>query len=80
MTLGNWKTVAIFGIATQCVDVGDVEFWVDTIHEQVHCQVDDVDVAGALTIAEQCAFDSVGSCKYAKFGCCNGTSSVVVRV
>ena len=80
MTFGNWQAIAILCIATQCIDIGDVELWINTIHEQVHCQVNDVDVASALTVAEERAFDSVGSCKYAEFGCRNGTSAVVVRV
>jgi hypothetical protein len=35
------------------VDVADVELGIDALTEQVHRQVDDVDVARTLTVAEQ---------------------------
>ena len=37
----------------------DVELGIDAVAEQVHRQVDDVDVAGALAVAEQRALDAV---------------------
>jgi hypothetical protein len=48
----NWQTVAILGDATQMVDVVDVELGIDAHGKQVHGDVDDVDIAGALAVAK----------------------------
>ena len=62
------QAVAVLGDAAQRVDVGDVELGVDAVDEQVHRQVDDVDVAGALAVAEQRALDAVGAGHHAELG------------
>ena len=80
MALWHGKTVAIFGIASQCVDVGDVQFGVDAVDEQVHCQRDDVDIARALAVAEESSFNAIGTGHHAKLGCSNCTAAVVVGV
>ncbi len=74
------QAVAVLGGAAQAVDVGDVEFGVDAVHEQVHRQVDHVDVAGALTVAEQRALDPVGARHHPELGGGDGAAAVVVRV
>ena len=80
LALWNRKAIAILGIAAQSIDVGDVEFWVYAIYKQVHSQRNEVDVACALAVAEQRSFNAICSCHHAKFGSCNCTSAVVVRV
>ena len=80
MARGHGKPVAVLGNAPQGVDVGDVELGVDAVGEQVHRQVDDVDIAGPLTVAEQRALDAVGSGHHAELGGGDGTATVVVRV
>ena len=55
------QPVAVLGHAPQRVDVADVELRVDALAEQIQGQGDDVDVAGALTVAEQRALDPVGA-------------------
>ncbi len=62
------------------VDVAEVQAGIDALCVQVQRQGHDIDVAGALTVAEQCAFDAVGSCQQTKFGGCHGRPTVVVRV
>jgi hypothetical protein len=74
------QAVAVLGGAAQLVDVGDVELWVDAVHEQVHRQGDDVDVAGALAVAEQRALDAVGAGHHAELGGGHRAPAVVVRV
>ncbi len=74
------QAVAILGGAAQLVDVTEVEFGVDAVHEQVHRQGDDVDVAGALTVAEQRALDPVGAGHHAELGGCHRTPAIIVRV
>ena len=62
------QPVAVLGDPAQGVDVGDVELGVDALAEQVHGQGDDVDVAGALAVAEQRALDPVGAGHHAELG------------
>ena len=53
---------------------------IDAVGEEVHGQVDDVDVAGPLPVAEQRAFDAVGAGHHAELGGGHGAAAVVVRV
>ena len=53
---------------------------IDAVGEQVHRHVDDVDVAGALAVAEQRALDAVGAGHHAELGGGDGAAAVVVRV
>ena len=53
-----------FAIAVQAADdvaISKVELRIDALREQVQAHGDDVDVAGALAIAEQGAFDPLGA-------------------
>ena len=68
MALGHRQPVAVLGGAAQGVDVADVELGVDAVDEQVHRQRHDVDVAGALAVAEQRALDPVGAGHHAELG------------
>ena len=74
------QPVAVLGHAPERVDVGDVELGVDALGEQVHGQGDDVDVAGALAVAEQRALDAVGAGHHAELGGGHRAAAVVVRV
>ena len=80
--MARWhrQAVAVLGDAAQRVDVGDVELGIDAVAEQVHRQVDDVDVAGALAVAEQRALDAVGAGHHAELGGGDTAAAVVVRV
>ena len=74
------QAVAVLGDAAQGVDVGDVELGVDAVGEQVHRHVDEVEVAGALAVAEQRALDAVGAGHDPELGGGDGAAAVVVRV
>ena len=74
------QAVAVLGHPAEGVDVGDVELGVDALAEQVHRDVDDVDVAGALAVAEQRALDPVGAGHDAELGRGHAGAPVVVRV
>ena len=50
------------------------------LHVQVHRQRHQVDVAGALAVAEQAALDAVGAGHHRQFGGCDGRATVVVRM
>ena len=62
------QAVAVLGGAAQRVDVGDVELGIDALAEQVQRQRHEVDVAGALAVAEQAALDAVGAGHHAELG------------
>ena len=74
------KLVAVFRHAHEVVDVGAVEAGIDALAEHVHGQRDDVDIAGALAIAEERAFDPVGASQKAELGRGHGAAAIVVRV
>ena len=55
-------------------------FGIDALREHVERQRDDVDIAGALAIAEQRAFDAVGAGHQAEFGGGDAGAAVIVRM
>jgi hypothetical protein len=61
VALVDRQLVAVLDGAADLVDVGEVDLGVDALGEQVHAQGDQVDVAGALAVAEQAALDPVGA-------------------
>src|SRR5690606_19765509 len=61
-------------------DVREVDLWVDALGEQVHAQRHQVDVAGALAVAEQAALDPVRAGQQAQLGGGDAGAAVVVRV
>jgi hypothetical protein len=71
---------AVLDGAADLVDVGEVDLRVDALAEQVHAQRDQVDVAGALAVAEQAALDAVGAGHHAQLGGRDRGAAVVVRV
>ena len=62
------------------VDVAEVEGGVDALGEEVHGQGHDVDVAGALAVAEQGALDPVGAGQHGQLGGGHRGAPVIVRV
>ena len=74
------QLVAMFGDPDQGVHVGHIQFGVDALREQVHAKRYQIDIAGALPIAEQRALDPVGPGHDAKFGGGHPGAAVVVRM
>ena len=74
------KTVAIFGDATQRIDIADVQLGVDTHCEQVHRQIDDVYVSGALAVAKQRSFHPIGASHHPELGGGDTAAAIVMRV
>src|SRR5690606_1342793 len=74
------QLVAVFDDAADLVDVAEVDLRVDALGEEVHAERDQADVAGALAVAEQAAFDAVGAGHVAEFGGGDGGAAVVVGV
>ena len=75
---GSWLQV-LRGLA-QSVDVREIELRRNALREQVQRDVHDIDVAGALTVTEQRAFDAVGTGHDAQLGRRNTGAAVIVRV
>ena len=71
---------AVLDGAADLVDVGEVDLRVDALAEQVHPQRHQVDVAGALAVAEQAALDPVGAGHHRQLGRRDRRTPVVVRV
>jgi hypothetical protein len=74
------QLVAVLDGAADLVDVGEVDHRVDALGEQVERQRDQVDVAGALAVAEQAALDAVGAGHQPELGGGHAGAAVVVRV
>src|SRR3954471_2771743 len=74
------ELVAVLDGAADLVDVGEVDLRVDALAEQVQAEGHQVDVAGALAVAEQAALDAVGAGTVTELGGGDGGAAVVVRV
>ena len=80
MALGNAQLVAVLHDLADAVDVGEVDLRVNALGEHVQAQGDQVDVAGALAVAEQAALDAVRTGEVAQLGSRDALAAVVVRV
>ena len=62
------------------VDVGEVETGMNAVRVEVQCDGDDVEVARAFPVAEECALDAVGASEQGEFGGGDAGTAVVVGV
>ena len=62
------------------VEVGEIELRVDAVHVEVQRHGDDVEIAGALAVAEERAFDAVRAGQQAQLRGRHAGAAVVVRV
>ena len=74
------QLVAVFDRLADLVDVRVVDLGIDALGEHVEAQGHQVDVAGALAVAEQAALDAVGAGHVAELGRRHAGAAVVVRV
>jgi hypothetical protein len=80
VALMNQKLVTEFGGFDQPVDIGKIQMWVNALGKHIQPKGDQINIAGTLAIAKQSAFDTVGTCHQAKFGCGDGAAAVIMRV
>jgi hypothetical protein len=80
VALPNRQLVAVLDGAADLVDVGEVDLGIDALAEEVHPQGHQVDIAGALAVAEEAALDAVGTGQVAQLGGRHALAAVVVRV
>ena len=74
------QLVALLDDALRLVEPREVELRIDALREQVERDRDEVDVARALAVAEQRAFDAVGAGHQAELGGRDRGAAVVVRM
>ncbi|MCY1529305.1 hypothetical protein D9M68_644400 [compost metagenome] len=72
--------VAVLDSRADLVDVREVEFGRNALRVEVERDVHEVEVAGALAVAEEAAFDALCACHQGQFTGCGAGAAVVVRV
>ena len=77
---GPADLVAIFHRLDHRVDVREIELRIDALRVQIERHRHEIDIAGALAIAEQAAFDAVGARHQAQLGRGDAGAAVVMRV
>ena len=80
VALMHGQLVAVLGDLLDRVDVAKIEAGIDPLREQVQGHRDDVDVAGALAVAEQRALDPLGAGHQRELRRRHGGAAIVVRV
>ncbi len=80
VALGDPHLVGIFVDVLDPLDVGAVQLRIDALRVHVQRQRHDIDIAGALAIAEQRAFDAVGAGHQRQLGGGDAGAAVVVRM
>src|ERR1019366_8042313 len=71
---------AVLGSAADIVDVGEIDHRVDALAVEIQPERHQVDVARALTVAEQAPLDALGAGQYRQLGVRGGGAPVVVGV
>ena len=62
LTLTNMHSCKFLIICTDFWHVGKIQFRVNTVCKHIHCQSNNVNVTGTLTVSKQSTFDTLGSC------------------
>ena len=70
--------VAVFGGADNLVHHRKIQTRIDALAMEIQPQGDEIDIAGALAIAEQTTFDPVGARHHRQFGGGHGSAAVIV--
>ena len=74
------QLVAVLDGAADFVDVGEVQAGVHALRVEVQRDVHQVEVAGALAVAEEAAFEAVGAGHHGEFAGRGAGAAVVVRM
>ena len=80
MTRMDRQLIAVLGAARRLVDVREIEAGINALRVQIERERHDVDVAGALAVAEQRAFDALGAGHHAELGRRDRGAAIVVRM
>ena len=79
-SLVNSQLVAVFGVAPVDIEITEVNLRSDSLREQVQSQRHQVDVSGALAVAEETPLNAISTRHVAKLSRSNRRSPVIVRV
>src|SRR3954465_2890970 len=74
------QAIAVLRHPAQLVDIGDVQTWIDALRKEIHRQGDHVHVTGSLTIAKQCALDTICATHQPEFRRRDRTAAIVMRM
>ena len=74
------QTVTVLGHAAQVINVAEVELGINAHGKQVHRQIDDIDIAGALAVAKQRPFDAVSPRHHTELRGGHAAAAIIVRV
>ena len=80
VTLGNLQLVAVLNRLANLRNVGIINLRIDALREEVQTKRNQIDVAGALAVAQQAALDAVGAGKHGQLGGGHAHAFIVVRV
>src|SRR5690606_9105725 len=76
----NWQVIAMFHRSHDGTHLWKIQFWVDALRIEIQRQRNEIDIAGALAIAEQATLDTISACEQRLFRCSHRCASVVMRV
>ena len=62
LTLINMHSCKFLIIRTDFWHIGKIQFWIYAMCIHIHCQSNNVNVTGTLTVSKQSTFDTFGSC------------------
>ena len=74
------QLIAGFGAARRFVDIGEIQFWINALRVKIKSQRHDVDIAGALAVAEQGTLDALGAGHDRQFRGRHRGAPIVVRM
>lgn len=74
------KIIALRDDVDDALDIAKIQVRMDALSVEIECEVDNVDVSRAFTVAEQATFYSIRACKNGELGSCDTSSAIVVRM
>ncbi|OBQ28601.1 MAG: hypothetical protein AN485_24145, partial [Anabaena sp. MDT14b] len=74
------QLVAVFDGLDNFINIAEIEAGVQPLCIHVQRQRHQIDIAGALPIAEQATLNTVPACQQAQFGGCDAAAPVIVRM
>ena len=80
VTLGDLDLIAVFDGLANLRNIRVVDLRIDALGQEIQAKRDQIDVAGALAIAQQAALHTVGAGQHRKLGCGDAHTFVVMRV
>jgi hypothetical protein len=74
------QLIAVFHRSRGFIDIGEIQAGVNALCVEIQRERHDIDVAGALTISEQRAFDSICPCHHRELSGRDCGAAIVMRM